>query len=237
MSLRRITLSANAGAALRLGGSRIWIDALHRQAVPGFSTLTPPRLSALAAHPDFDAPDLLFYTHCHPDHFSQELTQLALSQWPAAKAVLPEPVFPGQRLLTCRQEELLLPGLSARFIRLPHEGAEYADVPHYGCLLDHNGFRVLATGDCAVASPILASFLQECGPVDLALLDFPWITLRKGRDFIAHHIRPRHVLVCHLPFPEDDCFSYRPAAEKAAGLVDAPDVRLLWEPFQQEEFE
>ena len=29
MSLCQITLSANAGAAVRLGGVRIWVDALH----------------------------------------------------------------------------------------------------------------------------------------------------------------------------------------------------------------
>ena len=35
----RVTLSANAGVSVELGGVRIWIDALHDTRVPGFSTL------------------------------------------------------------------------------------------------------------------------------------------------------------------------------------------------------
>ena len=35
----RVTLSANAGVSVELGGVRVWIDALHDMRVPGFSTL------------------------------------------------------------------------------------------------------------------------------------------------------------------------------------------------------
>lgn len=236
MSTCHLTFSANAGVVLQLGQTRIWVDALHCHAVQGFSTLTPELLTRLREHPAFAAPDLLVYTHRHPDHFSKVLTAEMQARWPLAQVILPEPVFPDQFLLSRSREQLCLPEVSLRFARLPHEGAEYAEVAHVGCVLEHDGFRVLVTGDCAVASPALAEFLEEVGPVDLALVDFPWITLRKGRDFIRDHIRPSHLVVCHLPFAEDDCFCYRAAAEKAAVLVEVPDVRLLLEPFQQETF-
>lgn len=232
----QVTLSANAGAALRLGRIRFWVDALHDQQVTGFSTVTPDRWSAIAAHPDFAEPNLIFYTHRHPDHFSRGLTAQVMDRWPFAEVILPEPVFAHQILLTRPHEQLILPELSVRFARLPHEGAQYAQVAHYGCVLEHDHFRVLLTGDCAVAAPELAEFLEETGPIDLALLDFPWITLRKGRQFIERYIRPRHLAVCHLPFAEDDCYSYRPAVVKAAAQVQVPDVRLLMEPFQREIF-
>lgn len=35
----RVTLSANAGVAIEIGGIRIWVDALHDVQVLGFSTL------------------------------------------------------------------------------------------------------------------------------------------------------------------------------------------------------
>ena len=236
MSSCQITLSANAGAALHLGSVRLWADALHDKTVSGFSTLTPELQAAMAAHPDFADPNLIFYTHCHPDHFSEALTQQALTRWPFAEVILPERQFEEQLLLSRPREQLFLPELSIQFVRLPHEGEQYADVAHYGCLLDQNGFRVLIPGDCAVASPVLREFLMETGPVDLALLDFPWITLSKGRRFIEQFMQPRHLAVYHLPFASDDIFGYRRAVTKAAEQVQVEDLRLFLEPFQCENF-
>lgn len=236
MSLCQITLSANAGAAVHLGGARVWVDALHRQPVAGFSSLSPELADAVAKHPDFAEPDLIFYTHCHPDHFSQTLTQQALERWPFAVAVLPERRFPAQILLDRPRQQLSLARLSARFVRLPHEGEQYADVAHYGCLLEHDGFRVLLPGDCAVASPVLREFLEEVGPVDLAVVDFPWVTLSKGRRFLAEFVRPKHLAVYHLPFEADDVYGYRRAVRKAAEQLSGVDLRVLLEPFQSESF-
>lgn len=237
MSLCQITLSANAGVALHLGGIRLWVDALHEKAVSGFSTLSPELQAAVAVHPDFAEPNLIFYTHCHADHFSQRLTRQVLKRWPFAEVILPERQFDNQILLSRPREQLFLPELSIQFLRLPHEGEQYADVAHYGCLLDRSGFRVLIAGDCAVASPVLREFLQETGPVDLALLDFPWITLRKGRQFIEQYIRPRRLAVYHLPFEPDDIFGYRRASSKAAEQFHVEDLRLFLEPLQREVFE
>ena len=66
----RVTLSANAGAAIELGGVRIWVDALHDTQVPGFSTLRRQQLQQLWTAEPFQAPDAIVYTHCHPDHLS-----------------------------------------------------------------------------------------------------------------------------------------------------------------------
>lgn len=237
MSCCQVTLSANAGVALSFGGLRIWVDALHDEKVPGFSTVTPALWAAMRAHPAFAAPDLLFFTHCHPDHFSRKLAREALDLWPQARIVLPEDRFPGQALLSGRRERVRLPGLTLDFIRLTHEGPRYADKPHYGCILESQGFRVLITGDCRLCAPELAEFLREDGPVDLAILDFPWLTLPRGRRFVQEHIRPRTLVVCHLPFLEDDIYGYRAAALKSAPLLEGVDVRLLSEPLQQEVLE
>lgn len=37
----RVTLSANAGVAIEIGGIRIWVDALHDVQVPGFRPYAP----------------------------------------------------------------------------------------------------------------------------------------------------------------------------------------------------
>ncbi len=232
----QVTCSANAGIALQLGSLRLWADALHRRKVPGFSTVTPALWESLAVHPAFTSPDIIFYTHCHPDHFSRTLTCLALERWPDAKPILPETFFQEQLLLSGRRERLRFSEYTLDFLRLPHEGPQYAHVAHYGLLAEHQGFRVLIPGDCALCAPELTAFLVESGPIDLALLDFPWITLKRGREFIQKHIRPKTLLVCHLPFADDDLYGYRKAAVRSAAQLDGMDVRLLMEPFQQELF-
>ena len=189
MSHCQITLSVNAGVALHLGAMRVWSDALHDHRVVGFSTVTPERWNILQAHPDFASPDLLFFTHCHPDHYSRALTEQVIAQNPQVALVLPEQEFDRQLVLAGPSSHLTLEGLHMDFMRLTHEGAQYREVPHYGCILEYDGFRVLIAGDCAVADPQLRDFIGS-RPIDLALLNFPWVTLRKGRSIWWYTISP-----------------------------------------------
>lgn len=232
-----VTLSANAGFSLVLGQTRIWIDALHNHQVPGFSTLSPDLWAQLQKHPAFQAPDLICFTHCHADHYDFDLARQAGQAWPNAKLILPERVFPHQILLEGPSTQFVFQDTSFRFFRLPHEGKMYTEVPHYGVLLSQGGIRILIAGDCEVASPALKQMLAG-QTVDLAILDFPWLALPRGRAFVREVLCPRHLLVCHLPFPEDDCYGYRKAAQWAVGqLPEIPDIRLLEKPFQSERYD
>lgn len=229
-----VTLSANAGVALRCGQALIWVDALHGKKIPGFSTVSPDLWRFIQQSGAFADPDLLLFTHCHPDHYSRELTIQAKKRYPRAALALPEQEFRDQFLISERQDRLDVRGASLRFARLTHEGEQFADVPNYGCIINFMGFRTLIAGDCAVASPELADFVGA-ERIDLALLNFPWITLRKGRDFLEEVLRPTHLFLYHLPFAEDDEWGYRKAAEQAAPLLRGiPDVRLLNRPLQTE---
>lgn len=229
-----VILSANAGISLTFGAARIWIDAVHQTKTPPFSTVAPALWWKLQTHELFASPDFLFFTHCHGDHYSRALAENAKTRWPQAKLILPEPEFEGQLLLDRPEVSFQARGLTFRFFRLPHEGAQYASVPHYGLLLSDGDFQILVAGDCEVASPVLAERLHG-SRVDLAILDFPWLTLRKGRAFIDRVIRPEHLLVYHLPFAEDDDWGYRTATRKAARLLpEVPDVRLLENALQVE---
>lgn len=237
MSRCTFTFSANTGGALTLGPARVWYDALHHQKVPPFSTLSPALLAQVEQSQAFAAPDVIFHSHCHPDHFSRTLVAAALERWPRTRVFLPEPQLPDQTLLKGETLSFSAAGFHLRFCRLPHEGAQYAHVPHYGCLLQYGDYRVLLTGDCAVASPALAELIGGEG-VDLALLNFPWLTLPRGRAAISELIRPRHLLIGHLPFSEDDRWGYRLAARRAMDkLPSVSDIRLLLEPLQKEVFD
>ena len=228
-----VTLSANAGVSIQLGDRRIWVDALHTQRVDGFSAVSPELWRQMQTVAAFKAPDVICFTHCHRDHYARTLTAQARALWPQATLILPEPEFDGQILLHGAETKVTCHGVTLQFIRLPHEGREFAAVSHYGLLLSDSDFRILIPGDCAVASPHLAKYLNGV-KVDLALLDFPWITQKKGRDFVQNVLRPRHVFLYHLPFQQDETHRYRAATGRCLRLLDLPDVRILSEPLQQE---
>lgn len=229
-----VTFSANAGVVIHVGGRRIWVDALHEEKQSGFSALDTDLQQRMLQCEAFFHPDYICATHCHPDHYSPFLTKTAKRIWPKAKLLLPEPEFAEQILVSGENFRLEDGAITLEFFALPHEGAHYADVKHYGILIQGGGKSILLAGDCATASPALERALRG-RKVDLAILNFPWITLGKGRDFLKKVIQPEHLLVCHLPFAEDDVSGYRQSAQKNVALLkDDMDVRLLWEPLQTE---
>lgn len=233
MSHCTITLSANAGISLEWKGYRLWVDALHTDQRPGFSTVTPALWEQMQDSAAFAPPDLLCFTHCHSDHYSHELTAEAKALWPNAKLIMPQQEFDSPFLLTGDEVRFSDGDITLRFLRLPHEGSAFAAVPHYGLLLSDGVFRILIAGDCEIASPALSQHLQHTS-VDLSILDFPWLTLNKGRQYVENVLRPRHLLLYHLPFPEDDVNGYLNAARQATALSDLADIRILCNPLQQE---
>lgn len=225
-----VTLSANAGVSVCAAGCRLWIDAIHEDKQPGFSAVSPELQRRMLQGDAFQNPEHILFTHCHPDHYSRELTKAAASLWPLAKLYLPQQEFAGQ-VLVSGQSCKLSDEVTVSFVKLPHEGAQYADVVHYGVILRLRDKNILIPGDCATASSELAQALVE-ETIDLAILNFPWITLKKGREFIRTYLPQAKLLVNHLPFAEDDVNGYRQAAQKAAEQIS--NVRLLMEPLQTE---
>lgn len=221
MARIKLTLSANAGGALHFGGHRLLIDALHSRKVPGFSTLDEKRQTAVFAHPDFVCPELICVTHCHPDHYSGELVERARALWPHAMVLLPEPTV------------LTFGDMQIRYFPLPHDGAEYANTPHYGILLTCGGKNILIPGDCRLADETLLQAVDG-RQIDLAILNFPWLTLKKGRECLHKQLQPKNCVFWHLPFAEDDLNGYRRSAEAAQSQYP---VALLCDPFQTVELD
>ena len=220
----RVTLSANAGVAIEIGGTRIWVDALHNTHIPGFSTLNDRQGQQLWAADAFQSPDAIIYTHCHPDHYSLPLTKEACRRWPNARLFLPQKDFEEQDLISGDEYTAIAGDTVLHFYRLPHEMQNYTyDVPHYGLTISCGAEVLLLPGDCAVASPNLLPAIKQ--HTHLALLNFPWITRKTGRDFIEQHICPKHILVYHLPFAADDTANYRTAAELSVGQM--PNNRCI----------
>ena len=211
----KLTLSANAGLAIEIGDKRIWVDALHTRKQPGFSCVDENLQKQMLSHPDFRKPDIICYTHCHPDHYSRSRTEAACRIWPKAALLVPEEDM----------QPFSLGDLRITFFRLPHEGAQYADTLHYGIRIDHAGESILLTGDGAVGCEEMNGMAPN-----VIVVDFPWISLPKGRRVLLEKIRPGKIVVCHIPFAQDDVNGYREAAANAARQME--NVYLLQEPLQ-----
>ncbi len=229
----KLTFIANAGVVMELDGFRVWVDALNAPA-PGFSHVTDGMWARMKQEASLRPPDALFFTHSHPDHFSQKLAQEALARWPEAKLIMPENPFAGQIDLTGEQTRLTVKGADMRFHYLPHLGGHSNRIPHYGCVVERGGARVLFTGDSVGAGHALKALLDD-RPVDVAVMAFPWIVTQGGRNTIERFIRPAHVAVVHIPFSADDTDGLRESAVSAGPLLKT-DTRLLLEPFQTEAF-
>lgn len=213
----RLTLTANAGLCVELGGETVWIDALHESKVPGFSTLDRA-LQERIFDGAIQKPELVLYTHLHPDHYSPMLTRKALERFEGARLILPGET----ECVSCGQ-------LQVHFLRTVHEGAQFSQVEHFSLVLECGGKRIFISGDCALEEPSLKG-----ADFDLAVLDFPWLTLRRGRDFLQSSKVCKKAVLYHLPFEGDDVNGYRSAAQKAADFWGA---LLLCQPLQTLEFE
>ena len=233
MSTVSLVSTANAGMLIDLGTRKVLIDAFHDDKYDIYPTVTPELFREIIKHPAFSKPDYLIYTHCHPDHFSEKMTKAYADLWPYMITILPEEKADG--LILSEEREFFRFGeLSFSFCRLPHESVSYADVPHYGVLIRMNGLTVLDPGDCEIAAEELIDFTYH-EKIDIAVLNFPWLTLRRGRQFIKEVIRPEHIIACHLPAAGEDTLGYTRALEQAVERdFKETDVRILRKSLQNE---
>jgi len=227
-----ITLSANAGISLQLPQATIWIDALHTDQYLCFDSLTEASWQRMRGMPAFSAPDLICFTHCHKDHYDRTLTQKASTIWPGASIALPQRHFPHQIVLNSEVVHLILGTLDLQFFKLPHKGANFQDIHNYSILIQDPTSSIFISGDSEIAHPKLTDLLQGIS-VNLAVLAFPWITLRRGRDYLNQVLRPEHVLVYHLPSKYDP-YGYVPSLYHCIPQLACDDVRPLTSMFQHE---
>lgn len=251
----KIISTANAGMLIDFGKEKMLIDAFHSEKYDIYSSVSPDLFEEVLANEAFADPDIMFFTHRHPDHFSAEMTAKAVQLWPETTVILPEntkasPERPENKALTAdalhssglgnvrflseRKEEFRLGDLSLCFVRLPHENEIYSDVPHYGMFAEVNGITVFDPADCEIAAEELID-LTYGRKINVAILNFPWITLRRGRDFVKKILQPEHIVICHLPDPAMDELGYMKAAENAVRRnFEGVDVRLLQKPLKCE---
>ncbi len=258
MNDRTVLFTANAGFLLTVNDITLAVDAFPRVADRGFSALSEDHFHQLCQRSDFGNVRYVIATHDHPDHYSRRWNEQFLTRHPQARfigAVSDErsPQNTSSQtdstiLLHGDHPTYYLPGITLEFLRLPHEGAEYADVANYGCLVtitsrydsscsgtSSGPCRILFVGDAKPADPAIAQWIAG-RTIDLALLNFPWISLPKGRKFIEDHLPHTQIGVIHLPYETEDRNHYVAATKRSVAQLGAHSVTLFTEFGQELEF-
>ena len=228
-----IIFIANAGFLLEAGGKTILVDALHHTPVGGWSAPDEGKAAQLSALLDRKHPDVIYFTHVHPDHYSRELAEQAAERYPGCRLILPKRE---------NAKEYACGDVCLQWTELPHMHVNGKNAGTNFCLTvrcrDFNRpggeGKIFVSGDVDFTSPKTLAAIDGLAP-DLAFLNFPWITLRAGREAMEK-LSPGKVVLVHLPYPEDDAFGYIPAAKRSAEQF-FPGAVPLTEFFQQVEIE
>ena len=229
-----VRATINAGVEIFFRGARILCDALHKEPIFQFSSLNEEMIQRIWAEHQGQEPDVVFFSHGHPDHCSPELAQEAAQHWPNATFVAPLPVCDRQITLHLSQETHTVSGIRMTFLKTSHMPLAVPEGPHYACFISINGFTVLFSGDTDVSDPALAAFLKD-KRTDLAIMDFPWWMFPRGRRVIESVIRPAHLFLHHFPSPENDRDHLLDNTLARVREYQGPmDIKILNRPFQEE---
>lgn len=222
-----ITLTANAGVLVAYRDYKFLVDGLHGGG-GGYSAVPPEVLElVLEGIPPFDRIDALFFTHRHPDHFSEEAAGRFLERWPEAGVFMPRP---GGDVYG------LAPGRVAAFLDIPHTGGD--DCCHNCIYFSLGGRSLLFLGDAvqegARFSQALAG-LDATGGVDAVVCNPLFLSRREGREALLEGVRPHCIVVNHIPFAQDDKMRNREVVARAVTRYrdELPPVAVLWDPLDR----
>ena len=236
--------SVNMGMCICTPGQRVWIDFFPDVKTPTFSKLENRDWDRLKNEPSL-RPTEICQTHCHPDHYSFYRMAECTSLFPEARIFVPAgTALSSMNGYIYTADDLPVTHISGneyiyeerdlriRFLKTIHSNAAFFDVPHYSIFLTQERKNIFISGDAHLTENSLIEELA-CTRTDLAILNFPWASISRGRDLTENVVNPRHVLLVHIPNEADNSEGYREAAENGAAMLNVPDVRLAMTPFTE----
>jgi L-ascorbate metabolism protein UlaG (beta-lactamase superfamily) len=210
-----VTYIANEGFMISMGSTNVLIDALPRSKY----YLNPSdSMSARLMNgiPPFDKVDYVLVTHHHPDHFNAEMISRFLLNHPAAQLIASSETcneLIGDSLAAKRHSGIDLKmgghqtvrGDRAEIVvlRLNHVGA--ADLSNFAFVVRSNGYTFVHVGDARLSfnEEYLRTVDWGSYSVDLLFIEY-FDESSETWDIVEKTIRPKHVILMHVPGGEED---------------------------------
>jgi L-ascorbate metabolism protein UlaG (beta-lactamase superfamily) len=217
-----ITHTINAGVLLSNGDAAFLVDGLFSEKAANFSTPAAGMINRiLNGRPPFAHISGILATHLHIDHGNPKLmARLSDGSVPVVAprtkkyaSALKRIANPLRLLDDAPIESFELAGVSVKALCTKHDGDPSYAIEHYSYLFEFPEGNVFIAGDVAADDAVMRSVL-EATETDTAIMNFPIIMRPAGRALILDCIRPRRLLLHHLPLPEDDIFGYAEATRK-----------------------
>lgn len=247
-----IALTANAGVLLSVSGIKYMVDALHHEGQYPFSKVPLSLLTEMNREDNiFHNADYLIFTHAHPDHYTPQVVLDYLRHNVVHRLLLPRgkeaqeaelvsyadlksiPVWrlglPRGKIHTYQlQHDVYLTVMGMR-----HVSAQFANLDCDCLLLTAAGQNYLFTSDCDFTNSSCFDFLKDI-PIECAFINPYFFHDEEGRHLLSNVISPRHVILYHIPFQEEDTLSMRSLVRqdiRKNGLAFM-DVKVLENPRQ-----
>lgn len=228
----RITLIANAGVFIEYDGYRFLVDAIHQEKDHPFSVVRPEKLKDLIeGSGSYKDVEYILYTHCHSDHFSRRHTEAYLKNNRIEALFMPRTcrkgVDPGDDSCTDwddravmligengeRKTHRLAVDLAIHAFQTDHLGEEYREDVHFCYVLSLGSANLLITGDADYHREVFEKALSGMS-IDAVLVNPIFFNNKKGRTIISEVMKPREVIIYHIPFEEDDVYKIRKMTER-----------------------
>lgn len=206
--------TVNAGLYFQSELCGLLVDALHGGS-HGFSRTPENILEKIEGSTERFATEVhLAFTHLHDDHFNKNLVQHFMKTHPTAKMWVPETWMPDNCLNASlgKARFLTLGRFHLTAFSTIHDGKDFANVPHQSLMVQSAGQQFLICGDAILDIPLARHIQRECpGDIFAVFVNVYQLASEKGLAFLRE-IRPHSIFLYHLPFAENDTYSYRKIA-------------------------
>ncbi len=210
-----VTYIGNEGFMIVLGGTKVLIDAL-----PNSKYYVNPSDSMVSRimndTPPFDNIDYVLVTHDHADHFNAEMTSRFLLNHPAAQFIASSEAsskLTGESIAGRRQSGISLGmgqhrtirGEKADIVALRLEHGGGANVSNFAYVVRSNAYTIIHPGDARLGynEEYLRTIDWSTYTVDLLFIEY-FDRSSETRDIIAKMIKPKYVVLMHIPAGEED---------------------------------
>lgn len=226
----KITLIANAGVLVEHNDVGLLVDGIHHEDGHPFSQVSENDIKLMRQGLGiFDNLDYLLFTHEHPDHLTPQYVSEFIRQRSVKGIFLPNE-HDGSTSLTLLLNQIqkigipywtlgLETGETKRFVLADdlivtaigtrHMGPQFASIKNDCFLLTLAGKNLLFTGDADHVAQYFKNALSKVA-LDAVFVNPIFYHNSNGQKIINEILHPRHVVIYHMPFEQDDVmqFSY-----------------------------